>query len=129
MKRLSSLAAFFTALVVCALPATALAEAPQPPSMTVEDLRLRLNLTPEQQSQIQPHLDTRKARMEAVKGKMGDTSSRSDKRAAMKEAKDAQDDFVKNVEPILTPEQQAEWKKMRDEGREQLKERWRNRSE
>jgi hypothetical protein len=34
---------------------------------------------------------------------------------------------VKNVEPVLTPEQQTEWQKIRAEAREQMKERLRNR--
>jgi hypothetical protein len=36
-------------------------------------------------------------------------------------------DFNSKVKPLLTEEQRAEWQKIRDEMRAQLRERWRNR--
>ena len=95
--------------------------------MTMEQLTTRLNLTPEQQTKIAPYVETRRTKMQDVHSKLSANATRKDKRAAMQEAKQAQDEFVKNVEPVLTTEQQAEWKKLRDEAREQMKERMRNR--
>jgi hypothetical protein len=45
----------------------------------------------------------------------------------MKEARDIQNDFVKQVEPLLTKEQAAEWQKIRQEMRDEAMQRLRNR--
>ncbi len=100
---------------------------PATATINIDELRSRLNLTPEQQTQIAPYADKRKAKMEELRSKVSGSASRRDKRAALQEAKQAQEEFIKNVEPLLTPEQQTEWKKIREEVRAELKERWRNR--
>lgn len=95
--------------------------------MGIEQLKSRLNLTPEQQSKIQPYADARKAKLQEVHAKMQHATSKRDKRAVMQEARKAQDDFVRNVDPLLTADQQAEWKKIRSEAREKMKKQWQER--
>ncbi|MBB6095922.1 Spy/CpxP family protein refolding chaperone [Povalibacter uvarum] len=127
MKRLSVLVAALAASVLCLSMSISLADSSAPAEMTIEQLKSRLNLSAEQQAKIAPYVETRKAKLQEAHGKISSSSSRKDKRAALQEAKQAQDEFVKNVEPVLTAEQQAEWQKMRAEAREQMKERLKNR--
>jgi hypothetical protein len=103
------------------------AQSAEPQQLNVEQLRSRLNLTPEQQQKIEPLAAQRRARLEDIHARMSGATSRRDKLQLMKEAKQVQDEFVAEAEPLLTDEQRIEWKKMREETREQMKERWRNR--
>ena len=129
MKRSLTLATLCAAcLLVLTIPMAQAADS-GPPQMSVDELKARLNLTPEQQAKIQPYADTRKAKFQEAHSKMSSATSKHDKRAAMKEAKQAQDEFVRNVEPILTAEQQAEWKKMRAEAHDKMKQAWHERQQ
>ena len=96
-------------------------------SMSMDELSSRLHLTPEQQDKIKPLAEQRHARLDDIHGRMSTAASRRDKFSLMQEAKQAQDEFVAGVEPLLTAEQQGEWKQMRDEAREQMKTRLRER--
>lgn len=127
MKRLSVLVVALIASILGLSMSVSLAASSAPAEMSIDQLKSRLNLTAEQEAKIAPYLETRKSKLQAAQGKIASASSRRDKRAALQEAKQAQDEFVKNVEPVLTPEQQTEWQKIRAEAREQMKERLRNR--
>lgn len=129
MKLRRNLAAFIAFCVIGLAPVLASGDSADPQQMGMEQLTARLHLTTDQQAKIQPLLEARRARLEAAHSKMGSNSSRRDKRAAMKEARAAQEDFVRNVAPLLTAEQQEEWEKMRSEAREQMKERWHSRGQ
>ena len=126
MKYGFSFAVVFAIYLACTQPCTA-AESPAPAQMNIEDLRARLALTPDQQAQMAPLVEERKAKMAGIRSKLSAATSRRDKRSVLQEAKVIQDDFNSKVEPVLTQEQQAEWKKIREESREQMKERLRNR--
>jgi hypothetical protein len=97
------------------------------PQLNIEDLRARLNLSAEQQAQIQPLVEQRKAKMEEIRTRLSAATSRRDKRAVLQDAKGVQDDFNNTVTPLLTKEQQAEWTKIRAEVRDHMKERLRER--
>lgn len=127
MKRLSVLVVALIASILGLSLSVSLAASSAPAEMSIDQLKSRLNLTAEQEAKIAPYLETRKSKLQAAQGKLTSASSRRDKRAALQEAKQAQDEFVKNVEPVLTAEQQTEWQKIRAEAREQMKERLRNR--
>ena len=104
------------------------ADVPAPTAqMNIDEMRARLALTPEQQAQIAPLAEERRTKMEGIRTRLASASSRRDKRAVLQDAKAIQDDFAGKVEPLLTPTQQAEWKKMREEMRAQMKQRVRNR--
>ena len=113
----------------CAMlqPAAAADSAAPAAQMSIDDLKTRLALTPEQQEKIAPLAEERRSKMEAIRSKFTSATSRGDKREVMKEAKAIQNDFTSKVEPLLTPEQQTEWKKIREEMRAQMMEKWRNR--
>lgn len=129
MNHRQPLAAALALYLTCTAPQMAAAADSPPPGtqISIEELRTRLNLTPQQQEQIAPLVEERKAKMEPIRAKARSADSRREKRALLQEAKAVQDDFNSKVQPILTPEQQAEWTKMREELREQTKERRKNR--
>ena len=128
MKVRTFFAALLAAYALCTVPHAIAADSPAPaPQIGIDDLRARLNLTPEQQATIAPYAEERKAKMEPIRSKLASATSRRDKLALAKEAKAIQDDFSAKVQPVLTPAQQAEWQKIREEMREQMKERLRNR--
>lgn len=122
-------AAAFALYLMCTAPQiAAAADAVSPaPQISIEELRTRLNLTPQQQEQIAPLVEERKAKMEPIRAKVDSAASRREKLAVLQEAKAVQDDFNSKVQPILSQEQQAEWQKIREELRERMKERRRNR--
>lgn len=122
-------AAAFALYLMCTAPQiAAAADVVSPaPQISIEELRTRLNLTPQQQEQIAPLVEERKAKMEPIRAKVDSAASRREKLAVLQEAKAVQDDFNSKVQPILTQEQQAEWQKIREELRERMKERRRNR--
>lgn len=123
------LSAALAGWLLCAAPQfIAAAESSAPaPRLTIDELRARLNLTSQQQEQIAPFVEERRAKLEPIRAKIGPTASRRDRIAALREAKAIQDDFNGKVQPLLTPAQQEEWSKIRSEVREQMKERRRNR--
>ena len=95
--------------------------------MSLDDIATRLKLTPDQTEQIRPYAEQRRARLSEIQTRMGSANSRRDKLALMKEGRRAQDEFVAQVEPLLTTEQQSQWKQMRAQAREEMKERFRKR--
>jgi hypothetical protein len=128
MKHRLSLVAALVAYLMCVVPAMAADESPaSAPQISIEELRARLKLTPDQQAKIAPYVEERKAKMEPVRAKLGSATSRREKLSVLQEAKAIQDDFNAKVQPVLTEDQQAEWQKIRAELREQMKERRRKR--
>lgn len=102
--------------------ATSAAEGSQ---MTMQEMRSRLALTPEQQAQISPLVEERNAKMKALRESSDPNGSRREKLAMLKQARAIQQDFVKQVEPLLSKEQKNEWAAMRAEMKEAAKARLR----
>lgn len=86
-------------------------------------LSSRLELTPEQESKLSPLFDKRIAELRAAKAQLEQATSRQAKRDILRQTKSAGDEFSRQVESVLTPSQQSEWRDMRKEFREQAKER------
>ena len=93
----------------------------------IQDLREQLALTPEQEQQLAPLLQARNAKMQELFAKRDPDASRREKRALLGEAKAIQDDFDKQIAPILTPEQMRKWQEFRKEARAAAIERYRSR--
>jgi len=93
----------------------------------MEKLRDRLSLTPDQEARIKPLVEARNRKMKTVLGSMDANASRRDKRGALKEARAIQSEFVAQVEPILSKEQRKEWEALREEMRDEMVKRYRNR--
>jgi hypothetical protein len=86
-------------------------------------LSSRLELTPEQESKLSPLFDKRIAQLRAAKEQLEQATSRQGKRDILRQAKNTGDEFSRQVESVLTPSQQSEWRDMRKEFREKAKER------
>jgi hypothetical protein len=112
-------------LLLCAIlastPASALPLLESLP--TLDSLKNRLELTPEQESKLAPMFDKRIAELRHSKELLEQATSGQQRSDVMREAKQAGDAFNTEVERLLTPSQQHEWREIVSELREQAKER------
>lgn len=125
-RRIACLVVFVTLI----LPAgVATPESPQVDPATVQaavdDAKARLKLTPEQEAQLKPLMEERAVKLKAIRDKHAGDDSRRARREMYREARPVAEDYQAKVRAILNDEQEAEWEKMRTEGRERLKERYR----
>jgi len=116
-----SAAALSLILLLSAPPLFAQVQQPLP---ALEIMSSRLNLTAEQQAQIAPILVRRRGELQETRTRMTNLNSRSEQRSVKKTANEEQERFNKEIEGLLTPEQQPELAKLRDETREKLKQYW-----
>ena len=107
--------ALVTALQVDAAPLDSV------PSM--DAVRSRLELTPQQEAQLRPLFEQRVADLQQTRASLEQAASKADKRAIMQEAKKKQQAFNKSVESVLTPSQKPRWHELRNETREKLRQR------
>lgn len=99
----------------------------QAAELKIEELKERLKLTPEQEQRLAPLVQDRNAKLKALRERSGDAPSRRERRAMLKEARGIQENFIEQVEPVLTKEQFKEWEAIRTELRETARERMRER--
>lgn len=92
------------------------------PGARVEELQQRLQLTDEQRDKIRPILEQEANRLRDIRAKYEGKTGRRDRLRLARELRDVQQDIEKKVNPILTKAQREEWKKLREERREQLRE-------
>jgi Spy/CpxP family protein refolding chaperone len=115
---------FAAGLGLCALLASPGFAAPVLDTLpTLDTLRNRLELTPEQENKLAPLFDKRIAELRQTKDLLTQASTSQQKRDVLREAKKAGDEFNRQVESVLTPSQQHEWREIRSEIRERAKER------
>jgi len=114
-------AALWLWAIVAAVPVAA-APLDSVPSMDV--VRNRLQLTPEQEAQLTPVIQKRIAEVQEVRARLEQATTRQDKRAVMRDAKQRQKAFNDQVESVLDSSQKQEWREIREETREKLKERY-----
>src|SRR6185369_4808706 len=93
--------------------------------MAIEEMRSRLALTPEQEARISPLIEERNAKLKALRESSDPNGSRREKLGLLKQVRGVQQDFVKQVEPLLSNAQKKEWATMRDEMKETAKARLR----
>jgi hypothetical protein len=120
-----------TALVSGA-PVVSLAQDAAPPThegmqLKLDDLRARLGLTPDQEAKIAPLFQARNEKLKALRASGDPNASRREKFGMMKEARGIQEEFVNQVEPLLTADQKKEWASIRKEMQDAAKERLRER--
>jgi len=94
-----------------------------PGQIAMEEMAARLGLTADQQVRIAPALQTRNEGLKALTGRLDADAPPREKLKLAREGRSIQQDFVAAVTPVLTEEQNDEWKKMREETRGQLAER------
>jgi hypothetical protein len=95
--------------------------------LAMGQLRERLELTPDQEARIAPLVQARNQKLKALRDSMDAGASRREKRGALKQARAIQSEFVSKVEPLLTDPQKKEWEAIRQEMRDEMMKRYRNR--
>jgi Spy/CpxP family protein refolding chaperone len=87
------------------------------PESRLKMLTEKLNLTGDQQAKLKPILEDESTQMKTLHD---DTSlAQADKRAKMKELRESS---TEKINAVLTPDQQAKWKQMKQEMMEKHKE-------
>lgn len=120
----------FAGLWLCALiAAVPSGAAPMDSVPTMDVVRNRLELTPEQETQLRPIFEARLAELQQLKVRVEQAPSRADKRAVLRDAKQQQQAFNTQVENLLTPSQKTQWRELKAETREKLKERYEEKRE
>jgi len=89
---------------------------PMTPENHLKMLTEKLNLTEDQQAKLKPILEDQSKQMKAIHD---DALAPADKQAKMKEVHESS---AEKINAVLTPDQQAEWKQMRQEMMEKHKE-------
>ena len=127
MNRLTTAASLLLCTFLASMPAVA---APMLDTLpTMDSLRNRLELSPEQEAKLAPLLDKRVAELRQTQTRLEEATSDQQKRTVLREAKEAGNAFNHEVESLLTPSQQHEWREIRSELREKAKERAEEKSE
>src|SRR5262245_23965366 len=91
------------------------------PSMDV--VRSRLSLTPEQEAQLRPLFQRRESELQKTREQIEQSPSRQEKRSILHAAKKQGDAFNAEVEKILNTQQKTQWRELRKETREKVRER------
>lgn len=133
MKTLRILAVF-SLLTLGAIPMFASQDPPDTPREVAEqarqrfdEIKQRLDLTPEQVEKVRPVLLQELQRLRALRDKNAgrDQTIRGQLQTA-REFRDIQNDAAKSMEKILTKQQMQEYRKIQEETREELRERAKN---
>jgi hypothetical protein len=90
---------------------------------SLESVSSRLELTPEQEAKLRPIFEKRMSELVQAQLLYQRASTPQQKRNVLSEAKLAGDAFNAQVESVLSPSQQHEWREFRSEQREKVKER------
>ena len=92
------------------------------PSMDV--VRNRLSLTPEQEARLTPIFEQRIGELQSLREQLAKATSEQQKRDLMRGAKKGQEAFNTQVESVLDASQKTEWQELRAQTREKVKERY-----
>ena len=106
---------------ILALPASALPLLDELP--TLSTLRNRLELTPEQEKQLVPLFEKREYALRQSQTLLQQASTPQQQRDVLRDVELAGKEFNAQVERLLTPSQQHEWREFISELREKAKER------
>lgn len=90
---------------------------------TLDNIRSRLELTPEQEAQLRPVFEKRKSELTHTQLQLQTAATRAQKRDVLRSAKKEGDAFNSQVESVLTPTQKNEWREIRSELRGKARER------
>jgi len=90
---------------------------------SLETVRSRLELTPEQEAQLRPIFQNRLSELQQSQLLLQRASTPQKKDDVLRDEKRASDAFNSLVESVLTPSQKTEWREMRSAVREKIEER------
>jgi Spy/CpxP family protein refolding chaperone len=96
---------------------------PEQARQRLEQLKERLKLTPEQIEQVRPILSAEMEKLKALRESSSGGGSRRDRLKMARELKRIQDDADDQLKKVLSKEQMNELKKIREERRQQLRDR------
>ena len=119
-------------LVLCALLATpgfAQNQTLRDSVPSIDVVRNRLHLTPEQEAKLRPMFRQREQQLYDTRARLESAASSDAKRQVMKTAKADAQAFNTQVEGVLDASQKGAWRDLRDETREKVKERYERQQE
>lgn len=96
---------------------------------SIDVLRSRLHLTPEQEAKLVPLFRQRERQIHETRSKLEAAAPGNGRREVLKAAKSDAQAFNTQVESVLDSSQRAEWRELRDETREKVKERYERQNE
>ena len=88
---------------------------------SIDVVRNRLALTPDQEAKLAPMFQERGGQLRDLRARLEQASSRQQRRGIVREAKQQADDFNQRVESVLDVSQKQEWRELRAETRGKLK--------
>ena len=97
------------------------------PSLDV--VRNRLSLTPEQEARIRPIFEQRIGELQQLKDQLAKATSEQQKRSLIRGAKEGAAAFNSQVEAVLDTSQKSAWRELRAQTREKVKERYEQKQE
>ena len=121
-----------TGFVLCAwlaVPAFAQDQTLRDSVPSIDVVRNRLHLTPEQEAKLRPMFRQREQQLYDTRAKLESAASSDAKRQVMKTAKADAQAFNTQVEGVLDASQKGAWRDLRDETREKVKERYERQQE
>ena len=119
-------------LVLCALLATpgfAQNQTLRDSVPSIDVVRNRLHLTAEQEAKLRPMFQQREQRLYETRSKLEAAASSTGKREVLQAAKADARTFNEQVEGVRDASQKAEWRELRDETRDKVKERYERQQE
>lgn len=96
---------------------------------SIDVVRSKLHLTPEQEAKLKPMFQEREQQLYATRSRLDAATTSEQKRQVWKTAKSDAQAFNAQVESVLDSSQKAEWRELRDETREKVKERYERQQE
>jgi len=87
-------------------------------------VRNRLSLTPEQEAKLVPIFEQRIGELQSLREQLAKATSDQQKRNVMRGEKKGQEAFNTQVESVLDASQKTEWRELRAQTREKVKERY-----
>ena len=97
------------------------------PSLDV--VRNRLSLTPEQEARIRPIFEQRIGELQQLKDQLAKATSDQQKSSLIRGAKEGAETFNSQVEAVLDTSQKSAWRELRAQTREKVKERYEQKQE
>ena len=113
--------------VLCALlaaPALAQNQTLRDSVPSIDVVRNRLHLTPQQEEKLRPLFQQREQQLYETRSRLETAASSSEKSEVLRAAKSDAQSFNTQVESVLDASQKSEWRDLREETREKVKERY-----
>jgi hypothetical protein len=114
-------AALFAGLLFCASMVSPAQAAPLDALPSIDVVRNRLSLTPEQEASLRPMFQDRGGQLADLRARLEQAATKQERRGILRDARQQADDFNRRVESQLDVSQKQEWRKLRSETREKVK--------